>query len=159
MIRKFEPKDIEQVTEIYNFYILNSIATFEMELIDAPEMLARIIKILNQHDFLVYEQKGKVMGYAYSSKWNDRAAYKQSVESTIYLDPELTGEGIGTQLYRSLLELLKDKYHTVIAGISLPNAASEALHLKLGYEKASHYREVGYKFDKWIDVAYYQKML
>ena len=89
-----------------------------------------------------------------------RSAYRRSVESTIYLDDDCAGQGLGTTLYSALLDILVDQQvHCVLAGIALPNPGSVALHEKLGFEKVAHLAEVGNKFDRWVDVGYWQRLL
>ena len=110
--------------------------------------------------WLVADDRGQVTGYAYAGKWKGRCAYRFSVESGIYLDPACTGRGIGAALYRALLARLAPLgVRVVIAGISLPNPASVALHERLGFEPAGRFREVGFKFGRWIDVGYWQAVL
>ena len=124
-------------------------------------MAARIDEIEKlELPWLVAESSGDVLGFAYASKWKGRCAYRYSVESTIYLDPDRTGNGTGTELYASLLDAIRTtSTHAVIGGISLPNDASVALHEKLGFRKVGHFDEVGYKFDQWVDVGYWQVTL
>ena len=106
------------------------------------------------------EQGGLVVGYAYATRWRARAAYRESVESSVYLAPEATGRGLGRALYDVLLpELRGSGLHAVIGGITLPNAASVALHEALGFTHVGTFREVGYKFGRRIDVGYWQKQL
>lgn len=110
--------------------------------------------------WLVAEAEGVVAGYAYATKWRVRHAYRFSVESSVYLAPASAGQGIGTMLYRALLDRLRDGgFHLAIGGIALPNAASIALHEKLGFEKVAQFREVGFKFGRWTDVGYWQLSL
>jgi phosphinothricin acetyltransferase len=157
MIRNVLESDVKQIVKIYNHYILNTIITFEESPIDEAEMLARINQRTESLPWLVYESEGRIMGYAYGGMWNKRIGYRYSAESTIYLDKDCAGAGIGTQLYGSLIEHLKlHEFRNVIGGIALPNAASVALHEKLGYIKVAHYKNIGIKFGRWLDVAYYQ---
>jgi phosphinothricin acetyltransferase len=145
---------------VYNYYVKNSIATFVEVPVSVKEMEAKILKISTQYPWFVFEENGKVLGYAYANKWNERAAYRHSLESSIYLRNGALNKGIGSALYQSLLdEISKSDYHVVIGGISLPNEASVRLHEKLGYRKAAHYKEVGYKFEQWVDVGYWQLIL
>ena len=110
--------------------------------------------------WLVVEEDGAVLGYAYASKWKGRCAYRHSVESTVYLDPSKTGQGIGKPLYAALINALRmQRMHAVIGGIALPNEASIALHERLGFEKVAHFRQVGFKQDRWIDVGYWERLL
>ena len=97
------------------------------------------------------------MGYAYATKWHKRAAYRHSVETSMYLAYDRQGQGIGSKLYAQVLRTLPERnVHAAIGGIALPNDASVALHEKFGFKKAAHYQEVGFKFDRWIDVGHWQ---
>jgi L-amino acid N-acyltransferase YncA len=157
IIRKVESKDTEKIAEIYNFYIENSHATFEIEQITVDEMVKRISAITENYPFFVAEQTGKILAYAYASRYKSRSAYSKSVEVSVYVKNNLKQKGIGTQLYEKLFEALsKMDVHAIIAGISLPNDASVKLHERFGMEKVAHFREVGYKFDEWIDVGYWE---
>ena len=160
MIRKVEISDAAALAEIYNYYVLNSIATFVEVPFTVAEMEAKINEISSRFPWFVYEVEGKIIGYAYANEWNARAAYRNSVESTIYLSHKTVNKGVGTKLYSHLIaELKSKKYHVIIGGISLPNAASQGLHEKFGYKKVAHYKEVGFKFNEWIDVGYWQLVL
>ena len=160
MIRSAQPWDEGPISEIYNHYIMNSVITFEESPVNADEMSKRIQDITSVLPWLVYESKGTILGYAYASPWKSRAAYRHSAEVTVYLRKGETSQGLGTILYTELISRLRTlNYHTVIGGIALPNAASVALHKKLGFEKVAHFKEVGYKFHEWIDVAYWQLLL
>jgi L-amino acid N-acyltransferase YncA len=158
VIRPATRSDADAVTDIYNHYILNTVVTFEEQPVSSGEIADRIESIGSARlPWLVAEQGGKVAGYACASKWGGRCSYRFSVESTVYLDPSAVGRGIGTGLYSALLEILRDKsMHVVIGGIALPNAASIALHERLGFRKVAHFSEVGFKFGRWIDVGYWQ---
>ncbi len=160
MIRPVKPSDATAIVSIYNHYIINSTATFELESIAVEEMRQRIEMISAKHPYIVFEEDNQLLGYAYASDWKQRKAYSQSVVSSVYLHPEAQGKGIGTQLYSRLLEALKNSdIHAVIGGISLPNEASIALHEKFGFEKVAQFKEVGKKFDQWIDVGYWELVL
>jgi len=157
MIRKATPEDAQAICVIYNHYVLHTIVTFEEIAVSMEAMRERIQTTMKKWPWMVYETEGRVMGYAYASEWKSRCAYKHSLESTIYLAPEAVGKGIGTVLYKDLLDRLdKLNIHAVIGGISLPNAASVALHEKLGFEKIGQFKEVGNKFNEWIDVGYWE---
>jgi phosphinothricin acetyltransferase len=141
-------------------YIRNSTITFEEIPVSSEEMRGRIESATQDYPWLVYETDGKIVGYAYGRKWRDRAAYRNSVEAGTYLNPQFVGKGIGTELMEDLLGILKERsFHTVICGIALPNPASIALCEKFGFNKVAHFTEVGYKFNKWIDVGYWQLIL
>lgn len=160
MIRIVELKDAKEICEIYNYYITNSIVTFEEEIVAVSEMKNRIENITAKLPWIVYEENGEVLGFAYASEWKSRCAYKHSVESTVYLRQGATKKGIGSKLYDELINRLrKMKIHAVIGGIALPNESSIVLHEKFGFEKIGQFKEVGYKFEKWIDVGYWELML
>lgn len=161
MIRLATQSDSSSIVEIYNYYILNSTITFEEEPITSTEMFERIDSTLSDElPWLVVEHDGEILGYAYASKWKGRCAYKYSVESTVYLNDTKKSKGFGSQLYNALLKELRSKnIHVVLGGIALPNEASIGLHEKLGFEKVAHFKEVGYKFNKWVDVGYWQLKL
>jgi phosphinothricin acetyltransferase len=160
MIRKINPADAAQIIEIYNYYILNTTVTFEEEAISAAEMAKRITDITEKFPWLVYEQEGKIIGYAYASAWKLRGAYKYSVETTVYIQNGLSGQGYGSKLYTKLLaQLQKAEFHGIIGGIALPNDGCITLHQKFGFEKVAHFKEVGFKFNKWIDVTYWEKII
>ncbi len=160
MIRPATAQDAASICDIYNLYVSGSTATFETDPVSVSEMRQRIIKTTEKYPWLIFEHENKVAGYAYASAWRVRAAYFNSVESTVYLRPDEVGKGIGKKLYLRLFELLREKnIHVIIGGIALPNVASIALHEKLGFTKVAHFKEVGLKFDRWVDVGYWQKML
>ena len=134
--------------------------TFEEEPVAASEMERRVLEVSAEFPWLVAEEAGDVVGYAYAGRWQGRCAYRFTVESTVYLDHRAGGRGIGTGLYGALISELRGRsLHGVVGGISLPNPASIALHEKLGFEKVAHFKEVGWKFDKWIEVGYWELLL
>jgi len=155
--------DALAVARIYNHFINNTVVTFEETPVTATEMRARIAAVTaSGHRWLIAqsEQGGKVLGYAYSSVWKNRSAYRHSAELTVYLDHTRTGAGLGSALYQNLLDdLSKRDFHAVMAGIALPNPASVALHEKMGFSKVAHFKETGWKFDRWIDVGYWQRLI
>lgn len=157
MIRTATSADAVTIAEIYNYYIENSIITFEMDPVTSQEIAVRIDKYLKVGPYLVYEEHKEVGGYAYLSNFRERKAYENTVESTIYLKHGFGGKGIGFQLYSELLSQATLKYHRIVAGIALPNEASVRLHEKCGFRKVGHFSEVGRKFGEWIDVGFWQK--
>ncbi|WP_448548566.1 arsinothricin resistance N-acetyltransferase ArsN1 family B [Thalassotalea fusca] len=161
-IRIVTPDDAQAIANIYNEYIENSIITFETACVGSEEMSMRISQALSSGLawFVAESDDGSVLGYAYASKWKGRCAYAHSVEVTVYVSSVAHGQGLGTLLYQALFEQLRvDNYHVAIAGISLPNDASIALHEKFGMKKVAHFAEVGFKFERWIDVGYWQVIL
>lgn len=160
MIRKVALTDALAITNIYNYYVKNSIITFDEQLVEVSFFEDKIQDIQQNFPFLVYEIDKKVVGYAYLNVWKNRCAYKKAVEISVYLHPDNTEKGIGSQFYTMLINWLKEHdFHTVIGGIALPNEKSIALHEKFGFEKVAHYKQIGYKFNKWIDVGYWQLIL
>lgn len=160
MVRNATIDDVNQITDIYNYYILNTTVTFEKTPVSNDIIEERIAQIQVKYPWLVLENEGQIQGFAYATEWKPRGAYRHSVESTVYLRNGESGRGYGSELYSELINLLKNlKVHTVIGGISQPNEDSIALHEKFGYKKVAHFKEVGHKFDQWVDVAYWQLIL
>jgi phosphinothricin acetyltransferase len=156
-IRRATPADAAAIADIYNWYVANTVITFELDPVSPAEMAKRIEGVLEKHDWLVHERDGDVLGYAYAGRFRERAAYRFITESTIYLRNGLQGQGLGAPLYRALIErILALGYTSLIGGIALPNDASVRLHESLGFDKVAHYRRVGFKFERWIDVGSWQ---
>lgn len=160
-IRVATPAEADVLARIYNHYITHTVVTFEETPIAAKDMGARIAETHDQKlPWLVAQTDAGVQGYAYASRWKGRCAYRHSVEVTVYIGHEATGRGLGTKLYAALFsELARGDCHVAIGGITLPNAASVALHEKVGMRKVAHFSEVGYKFGRWLDVGYWQLVL
>jgi L-amino acid N-acyltransferase YncA len=160
-IRQAASPDAAMIAEIYNHYVTETVVTFEEEPITAEEIARRIDEVRSASlPWLVAEAGGHVVGYAYATRWKTRSAYRFSVEVTVYVAPGHAGRGIGSTLYGELIPMLKSRgIHAVIGGIALPNEASVALHERFGLRKVAHFGEVGFKFDRWIDVGYWQCVL
>ena len=160
-IRMATVEDAAAIAAIYNPYVADSCVTFETEPVQAAGMAARITEVLDAGlPWLLAEDAAGAAGFAYASKWKGRCAYRFSVESTVYLHWDHTGRGIGRALYGRLLEEIRARrMHAVIGGIALPNAASIALHQRLGFRKVAHFEQVGYKQDRWVDVGYWQLLI
>ncbi|AQA18711.1 phosphinothricin acetyltransferase [Halioglobus japonicus] len=158
MIRDVSHADAAALAAIYNHYIENTVATFEEDALTEAAFVQRIDAVLDAgFPWLVLEEGGELLGYAYAARFKERVAYRYSVESTVYLKPGVTGGGRGTALYEALFARLQPLgIHAVIGGITLPNPASVALHEKLGMEQVAHFPEVGFKQGKWLDVGYWQ---
>ncbi len=160
IIRSANPADAPAIAAIYNHYVVNTIITFEEEPIATTEMARRIEEVLEASCWFVGVEHDQIVGYAYAGQWKSRCAYRYSVESTVYLEKGATGRGFGSQLYAALIADLRERgLHGVIGGVALPNAASVALHEKLGFQKVAHFKEVGWKFKQWIDVGYWELIL
>ena len=156
-IRTATLNDAAQIAEIYNYYIQYTHQTFETEPLSADEMRARINEVLGKFPYVVAEENGEIFGYAYAAQFKLRRAYEYSVEVSIYVKNDTKQKGIGTQLYTQLFaELGESDTHAIIAGISLPNDGSVRFHEKFGFEKVAHFREVGYKLGRWVDVGFWE---
>lgn len=160
-IRPATPHDAAAIAAIYNPYIAETTISFEEEPVSMEEMRGRIAAVQDGGlPWLVLERGGEIAGYAYATKWRVRHAYRFSVETSVYLAARHAGKGAGTALYTALLERLRAAgCHLAIGGIAQPNAASVALHEKMGYRKVAHFGEVGFKFGQWIDVGYWERRL
>lgn len=160
-VRPASESDAAAIAAIYNPYVTDTIITFEEEPVSAQEMASRLSK-LNEAGlpWIVAEAAGRIVGYAYAGPWRPRAAYRHSVETTVYVDKDLGHRGIGARLYDSLLSALRARgVHAALGGIALPNAPSVALHERFGFVKVGHLREVGFKLGQWVDVGYWQILL
>lgn len=163
MIRDFCTTDIEALTALYNRYILETTITFDLQpytVQQRQEMWMSHYARSGRYRLLVAERDGQLVGYATSSKLRVKAAYDTSVETSLYLRAEAQGCGIGTRLYSALFDALrKEDVHRAYAGITLPNEASVAIHRKFEFEQVGLFREVGRKFDRYWDVAWFEKAL
>ena len=153
--------DAAAIAAIYNHYILTTTISFEEEPVDGDEIARRMAGVQSTGlPYLVAEVDGIVTGYAYATPLRVRRAYRSSVETSVYVAMDQHARGTGSALYRALLlQLAQDGYHLAIGGIAQPNAASVALHEKMGFEKVAHFKEVGNKFGRWVDVGYWQLVL
>jgi len=156
-IRRATVGDAERIAEIYNWYILHTIITFETDVVSLQEMTKRIQEKTIKHDWLVGEVNQEVIGYAYYGTFRTRAAYNHTVESTIYLSQESMGKGFGRTLYAQLMESVKGHgFREVIGVIALPNPQSIALHRAMGFAEVGVLKSVGYKFGRYIDDGIWQ---
>jgi phosphinothricin acetyltransferase len=156
-IRPVTPDDAAAICDIYNHYIRHTTITFEQDLLDEAQMAQRIADVSASYPWLVAMVDGRLIGYAYATRWRSRAAYDYTCESTIYLAQDGVGRGLGLPLYQALMQALKDAgMHAVVGCIALPNAGSVFLHEKCGFEKVGHFPQVGKKFGEWIDVGFWQ---
>jgi phosphinothricin acetyltransferase len=161
-IRLARASDLERLTEIYNYYVINTPITFDLEPFSVAERCEwfRHYSAFGPHRLLLAETDGLVVGYVTSSRFRPKAAYETSVETSIYFAPEATGRGMGTALYAALFAALAEEdLHRAYAGVTLPNPASLALHRKFGFRSIGVYREVGRKFGKYWDVEWFEKPL
>ncbi len=159
-VRAAEPSDAEAIQAIYAPLVEATIISFEERPPSVAEMAERIRRTLADYPYLVAERQGVVLGYTYAGPHRARPAYRFSVDVTAYVAETARGQGVGRRLYAALLaELARRGFHTAFAGIALPNPASVALHEALGFRHLGTYREVGYKFDRWHDVGWWQRLL
>jgi len=161
VIRLASTDDASAICAIYNRYVLNTTISFEDTTVRVPAMAERISTVFAAGlPWYLFEDDGKILGYAYASPWRTRHAYRFSVEISAYVSPDHKQSGIGSQLYTHLIDDLQRRgMHSVIAAISLPNPASVALHEKFGMTQVAHFKEVGFKFGRWIDVGYWEKQI
>lgn len=161
MIRPATPADAAAIAGIYNHYVAHTTITFEEQAVAPEQMAERIAEVgAASLPWLVAEREGQVLGYAYAGRWKARSAYRFSVETSVYLRDGLGRQGVGSALYDALFAELKARgVHAAIGGIALPNDNSVALHEKFGMKKVAHFEQVGFKFGRWIDVGYWQRVL
>ena len=160
MIRIATEADLPQILAIYAPYIENTTITFEYHVPTEAEFLTRFREITAQFPWLVWEEGGSVLGYAYAGAPWERAAYRWCAEMSIYLHPSVHGRGIGRLLYARLEEILtRQGYRVVYALITTENAGSVAFHEKLGYVYHSTFENCGYKMGRWLGVIWLQKWL
>ena len=161
-IRPARTDDLPRLAEIYNYYVVNTVITFDLEPVSMEERQEwfQQFAFSGPHRLLVAEEDVKVLGYAASFRFRIRCAYDTTIETTVYCAPEAVGRGIGSALYTALFEALRDEdLHVAIAAIAVPNPASIALHERLGFTLAGLLRDIGRKFDRYWDVAWYEKRL
>lgn len=157
MIRDASPADAGACAAIYAPYVTDSAITFELDPPSAAEMGRRIADAATTHAWLVLEEGDRVVGYAYGGPYKARAAYRWACEVSIYLEPGRRRTGSGRALYEALFARLRRRgFRTAVAGMTLPNAASEGLHRAMGFEAVGTYRKIGWKHDSWHDVAWMQ---
>jgi phosphinothricin acetyltransferase len=161
-VRAGDSRDLDRIKQIYEHYVLNTHATFDLEPLDYQDWQDWFYDgpASGEQLLFVAEDAGRVLGYVKTDPFRHKAAYATSRYTTIYVDATATRTGIGTALYRRLFEEIDAlDLHRVYAAIALPNDASVALHKAFGYEHVGTFREVGRKFDRWFDVAQYEKSL
>jgi phosphinothricin acetyltransferase len=159
-IRAVERGDLARITEIYNYYVLNTPVTFDVEAytVERREAWLAQFGVTGRYRLLVAEENGIVMGYAGTTLFRPKAAYETTVETTIYCAREAVGKGIGRRLYAELFDTLKgEDIHRFVAGYGLPNAASEALHREFGFKVVGVFSENGRKFGKYWDVCWVER--
>lgn len=160
MIRPATQSDVAEMLSIYAPYVETSTATFEYDAPSESAFAQRFCDITAQYPWLVWEEDGSILGYAYASAPYSRAAYSWCAEPTIYLRPEARGQGIGKKLYAVLEEILdRQGYQVLYALIASENEASIRFHEKMGYEKKADFPNCGYKFNRWIGLIWMEKRI
>lgn len=160
-IRAAMPADLPALTDIYNHYVVHTAITFDLhpllpqdrrDWFDAHAGSGR-------HRLLVAEARdGSLAGYATTSRWRPKPAYDTTVEATVYCRHGFTARGVGTRLYEAMFTAIADAgVHRAVAGITLPNAASVALHSRFGFTPVGVFKEVGFKFDRYWDVGWFER--
>ena len=160
MIRRGRVSDLGALTAIYNHYIRETAITFDLDpyTVEARRPWLDAFAETGRHQLFVAEDAGQVVGWACTRTFRERRAYDTSAETSVYLVPDAHRRGLGTQLYTRLFEALAgEDVHRFIAGITLPNEASIALHARFGFERLGVMREVGRKFDRYWDVLWMEK--
>jgi phosphinothricin acetyltransferase len=161
-VRPADVKDLGQLNDLYNRYVLETHFTFDIEPMTLESRREWFGHYSNtgRHRVVVGVSDGSVIGYACSSRWRPKPAYETSVETSIYIAPDAVGRGIGTRLYEELFKQLQgEDVHRALAGIALPNQASIALHERFGFKRVAHFTEQGRKFDRYWDVGWYEKAM
>ena len=152
--------DASACAAIYAPYVIDTAVSFELEPPGAEEMAERIEAAGRSHAWLVLEDGGRVVGYAYGGPMHRRAAYRWSCEVSVYVEPGRRRSGAGRALYEALFERLAERgFRTAIAGMTLPNEASAGLHRAMGFEQIGVYRDIGWKLGSWHDVVWMQRPL
>lgn len=159
-IRFADLGDATKIAAIYNRYITETTVTFEVEPLDTETMQARINSFVKHGVYVVAEEKGDVVGYAYAHPWKERTAFCHTWETTVYVNPTFQRQGIGLRLMEELIAQCRERgVHALVACITAENEGSRRMHTRLGFSQVSLYKEVGYKFGRWLDVADYELML
>jgi phosphinothricin acetyltransferase len=160
-IREARASDLPRLLEIYNHYIEHTYITFDIEKLTLEDRKRWFdaFALDGRHRLFVVESRGVASGYASSREFRAKPAYARSVETSIYLAPDAVGAGLGVALYRRLLDVLEAEpgAHRAFGGVAVPNAASIALHERLGFEAVARFSEVGFKFDRYWDVVWFER--
>jgi phosphinothricin acetyltransferase len=160
ILRPVKESDAENITKIYNYYVKNTTVTGDEIPFSIENMRDKIKNKSQNYPWLVLEENFNILGYIYIDHWRMRSAYKHSAELSVYIHHEIRSKGFGSKLFQGLIEeLKKQNFHSIVSAIVLPNDPSIALHEKFGFKKVAHFIEVGYKFEKWLDLGYWELLL
>lgn len=159
-LRAANVEDAEAIQAIYAPHVVSTAISFEEVPPSVDDIEERIEDISRSYPYLVAVESGRLVGFAYASPHRTRAAYRWSVDVTAYVGDGAQGRGVGKMLYRKLLKELEERrFHAAFAGIALPNQKSVALHETMGFTQVGIYRDVGFKFGRWHDVGWWQRIL
>lgn len=159
-VRTVTINDVQELLDIYSYYVLNTTITFEYDTPSINEFTQRIQKITQKYPYLVATLDDEIIGYAYATSYKERAAYDWSVETTVYVKETYQGIGVGKALYTHLEHALKEmNIVNMLACITYPNPKSIEFHTKFGFEQVGHFHKVGYKFNEWRDIVWMQKSI
>lgn len=162
LVRPYAPADLPALTDLYNHYVRTSPATFDIEpvTVEARRAWASHYGESGPHRLLVAERDGQLLGYACTSRFREKLAYRTSVEVSVYVHHEAHGQGVGSHMYARLFEALAgEPIHRAYAGVTLPNPGSLALHRRFGFRDIGVYDEVGHKFEQFWSVHWLEKVM
>ena len=161
-VRPAERADLPRLTEVYNYFVVNTPVTFDVEpyTVERRGAWFEQFALTGRYRLVVAEEYGVVVGYAGTTRFRVKPAYDTTVETTIYCSHETIGKGVGGRLYAALFEAIAaHDVHCIVAGATMPNDASKALHLRCGFREVGVFSSVGFKLEKYWDVAWFQKTL
>ena len=157
IIRDATDSDVLAIREIYAPYVIETPISFEMEPPDEVEMLRRLNRSTDRLPWIVLEHGSEILGYAYATQFRAREAFQNTAETTVYVSKDQQRQGVGRRLMEEVLARLRSaKFHRAVAGVTLPNAGSVGLHESLGFKQVGVFTQVGYKFDQWYDVGFWE---
>ncbi|OEK08878.1 phosphinothricin acetyltransferase [Flavivirga aquatica] len=160
MIRSVSIGDTQALLDIYNYYVLNTVVTFDVEPLTLEMFQDKLKRISFEYPFIVYEENNEIFGFAYGSRFRPKPAYNHTVESTVYVKHMAHGKQIGTKLYTELIrQLKKTDVNTILGVLTIPNDISVRLHEKFGFVQVAELKEVGLKFGAWQDIGIWQLKL
>ena len=160
IIRMANKNDVDRILEIYRVYVEETPISFEYVAPDRETFLMRIENTLKRYPYLVCEENGVIVGYAYAGAHKEREAFKWCADTSIYIDGNHHGKGIGQALYNSLIELLKEQgIYKIYAVVTEPNKKSEIFHKKIGFESVAIFENIGYKLGKWWGIQYFHMII
>ncbi|MDL2307452.1 N-acetyltransferase family protein [Desulfovibrio sp. OttesenSCG-928-C06] len=155
-IRPARLDDARDILDIYAYYVESTVISFEVQTPSLDEFRQRMAGIMDDYPYLVCECAGKLVGFAYSHRHMERAAYQWNAELSVYLDKDFTGRGAGKAMYRALIGISRlQGLHNLYACLALPNPASEGLHRSLGFQPCGVFPKSGYKFGAWRDMGWF----